>query len=63
MEKSMKMKQLTAAQFHKELHSYTREELSSLLKGLYHTSPEAANYLNIRLKGAAFESALLEEAK
>lgn len=63
MGKSMKMKKLTAAQFHKELHSYTREELSSLLEGLYHTSPEAANYLNIRLKGAAFESALLEEAK
>ena len=63
MGKTIKVKRLTAAQFRKELRSYTREDLSSLLEGVYTTSPEAANYFNIRIKGTDFESALLKEAK
>ncbi|MGX8715293.1 MAG: hypothetical protein ACSW8A_06025, partial [Lachnospiraceae bacterium] len=63
MGKTTKAKRLTPAQFRKELRNCTREELTALLEGVYNTSQEAANYLNVQVKGIDFESAFLEEAK
>lgn len=59
----IKIRKLTAAQFRKELRSYSKEDLAALLEGIYKDCPNAASYLNIRMGGEAYEKALLSEAK
>ena len=53
---------MTAPQVRKGLKGLTKEKLTGLLEGMYKSCPDAANYLNIRLVGEAFEKAFLSEA-
>ncbi len=57
-----KIRKLTVPQIRKELKNLPKETLAELLTGLY-ISGTAADYLNIRFQGEAYEAALLSEKR
>jgi hypothetical protein len=61
--KTEKAKKLTLPQFRKAVRNLSEGETAELLEGLYRSSPEAADYLNLRISGEEFRKAYAEEIK
>ena len=61
--KTEKAKKLTLPQFRKTVKNLSRERTAELLEGLYRSSPEAADYLNLRLSEEEFRKAYAAEMK
>ena len=61
--KTEKAKKLTLPQFRKAVRNLSEGETAELLEGLYRSSPEAADYLNLRISGEEFRKAYAEEMK
>ena len=61
--KTEKAKKLTLPQFRKAVRNLSEGETAELLEGLYRSSPEAADYLNLRISGEEFRKAYAEDMK